>query len=114
LGGLPPLKEELARREKQLRAPLTKETNEQIEIYIPRIQARLNVIQDYSQMKRDRTEQKEHKQPHEEYVTAVAEILGRKVTPVERILIQQMQRQGKEAAEMATILRQLQSASPKS
>jgi hypothetical protein len=114
------LEPKMAAARKQLHDDLTAAVGQQMALSQLHLNAHLGLLRAWSREARQLASAqqapprpKAEDQQEEQPVAAVAKRIGRKLTPAERILVLQMWRHGKGPAEMAKILRGLETAAPK-
>jgi hypothetical protein len=109
--GLPPLDKAKASSKKPFRE-LKEVIREQIEIQRQGMEVHLHILQDYSRKARELSRDKDKTTSQAQPAPTVKKLLGRDLTPAERVLMTQMHRRGKTPAQMAAILRRLKPTAP--
>lgn len=115
--GLPPLREEVAAAAKQARQRAAEQVRDQIDVTSHHLHLNLHQIHHFSRnaerLAREKDEDRKPGAGDGKPEEAVARILKRELTPTERILMQGMLSRGKQPAETAASLRELEAADPR-
>jgi hypothetical protein len=109
--GLPPLGKGKASPKTSSR-DVKEEIGELIHTHNPLMDAHLHTLHHFSRQAQESAQDQGKEKQKEQPRTAVKKLLGRDLTPAERILVTQMHRRGKKPAEMADILSKLKPVAP--